>query len=141
MKVILLKDIKNLGKTGEVKDVKEGYAHHFLIPGGLAALPGNNQGKELRSEIAKKNLNQKAKSDEVKEIAAGLHGKTFIFNVKTDVKGHPYAAISPKEIAEKLGVDARFVRDHFKQIGVFPLIINFTPTVQAEVKIEIRKTT
>lgn len=138
MKIVLLKDIPNLGRSGETKEIKEGYAKNYLIPQKLGATPGSSLAKEVQNTIGSKKKEIKAKADDMKEKAANIQGKKFVFSVATDTKGNPYSSVGPKEIAEKLGIEERLVKEHFKKVGTFDLKIEFSKDITSNVKIEIK---
>jgi large subunit ribosomal protein L9 len=100
MKIILLKDVKKLGKKYEVKEVADGHALNMLIPNGLAitATPGNINMIEMRKkgdmfEIAKTKAEFDEVLNKVKEISVEISGKV-------NEKGHLFAGIHKEEIVE-----------------------------------------
>ena len=102
MKVILIKDVKGLGKAGEIKEAKDGYARNYLIPKRFAKLA-------TKEAIREWELEQKRKEEELKKEIAILNiFKQKIESVKLIIKhklganGHLYGAITNKEVAEKL---------------------------------------
>jgi len=110
MKIILSKDVPNLGKTGEIIEVKPGYARNFLIPQNLAVLPSSREGQTLRvaSSTRKKEI-VLVQEEKEKQIQA-LIGQTLNFSIKVNKQGKPYRAIQAKDIAEKLEIAANLVK-------------------------------
>ncbi|NQY94995.1 MAG: 50S ribosomal protein L9 [Campylobacteraceae bacterium] len=102
MKVLLIKDVKGLGKTGEVKEVKDGYGKNFLVGKGLAKLATNEVMNKYKADQKRK---EEAKAAEV-EDANALKEKlsTFKLTIKHKVgnKGALFGAITNKEISEEL---------------------------------------
>ena len=99
MKVILLQDVKNLGRRGEIKDVSAGFARNFLMPKSLAQL---STGKE--SWASENRLEEKGSAEErVKEAAFKFTNQTLEFVLPADSKGHLYAGLKESEILAKLG--------------------------------------
>lgn len=101
MKVILLNDVKKVGKKGEVKEVADGYARNFLIARGLAVVASKGA-----SEVLDKQNEQKAKEDEANKQEATktkekLEKLELVFKVKAK-NGRVSGSISTKEIAEEL---------------------------------------
>ena len=139
MKVVLISDVKNLGQTGEVKEVKDGYARNFLMAKGLAVQPTDLKAKEICKEKVKNSQEQKAKESDIIELSRNIDGKKFVFVSKTDEKGNLYGSVGPKEIGEKLGIDTSLVSEHFKKTGEYVLEIKFDLENRARVKIVIEK--
>lgn len=128
----------NLGKAGDIKEVKEGFAKNYLIPKALAVLPGDKKAQELRESIISINKQKKEKASGIEEKAKSIEGKKYVFVVKTDAKGNPYSSVTPKEIARKIGIDENLVKVHFKKIGIFPLKIEFGKNIESNVEIVIK---
>ena len=102
MEVIFIKDLKNQGKKGEIKEVKDGYAKNFLIKNGYAVMKNETSLKEL-----KRNLNNEKKLDEENRIKANklkesLEKETYKFKVKTGTSDKVFGSVSIKQIKEKL---------------------------------------
>ena len=115
MKIILLEDVKALGKAGEIVEVSNGYARNMLLP------------KKLGVEATSKNLNdlklKKAHQEKVaaenladaKDLAKQLSGAVITIPIKTGENGKVFGSVSAKEIAEAVkkqcGIDAERPRD------------------------------
>ena len=143
MKVILLEDVKSLGKKGQLVEVNAGYARNFILP------------KKLGVEATNKNINdlklQKAHEDKVaaeqlaaaKVLAEELKDKSV--ELKMKVGGRTFGAISTKEIAaaakEQLGYDIDkkkiSVNEAIKSLGVHNVKIKLHPKVTAELKVKV----
>lgn len=144
MKVILLEDVKNVGKAGEVVNVKAGYANNFLIRRNLAmeATPTNiNIAKTQRKALEAKAA---AALAEAKQQAEKLTGETFKFPVKCGEGGRLYGAITSIDLAKALqdagfDIDKRDIKlaDAIKQIGIYDADIRLHPDVTANVKVEV----
>ncbi|HRH23187.1 MAG TPA: 50S ribosomal protein L9 [Candidatus Magasanikbacteria bacterium] len=102
MKVLLLSDIKTLGKKGEIKEVSEGYARNFLIRQGLAEIATS---KTLSMIDSRKRKAEKAKAEEEKihrKVFSGLNGRNITVAAKVAGGTTLYSAVSPATIAEEL---------------------------------------
>lgn len=139
MKVILISNVENLGKAGDEKEVKDGYGRNFLLAKGLAVMPNDPKAKEIRQAKTESFQEQKAKKSDIIKLAKDLDGKKFTFSAKTDDKGNLYGSIGPKEIAEKLDIDADLISKHFKKTGIYEIDIKFDSENTASVKIVIEK--
>lgn len=146
MKVILARDIEKLGRTGEVVEVKDGYARNFLIPRGMAHLstPGNlrliEEGKRLKELRAKKELNQAEKlANKIKSISltvakeAGPDDKLFGSVTTID--------ISEALAEENIQIDKYDVllEEPIKELGIFHVTIKLHPEVSTQVKVWVVK--
>ena len=145
MKVILLEDVKSLGKKGQLVEVNAGYARNFILP------------KKLGVEATSKNINdlklQKAHEDKVaaeqlaaaKVLAEELKDKSVELKMKVGEGGRTFGAISTKEIAaaakEQLGYDIDkkkiSVNEAIKSLGVNNVKIKLHPKVTAELKVKV----
>lgn len=139
MQIILLEDIKNVGKKGERKEVKEGFARNYLLKQNLAVLPGEDAAQKVLAEINQRQELKQEKKHKLVELAKNIEGKTFNFKLKVDKKGHPYGSIGAKEIAKETGIPEKYINAHFKEIGIFELPIDFSQGVVSKVKISIQK--
>lgn len=147
MKVILLEDVKSLGKKGEVVNVNDGYARNFIFK------------KNLGVEATSKNLNdlklQKQNEEKVaaenlekaKELAADLAGKSITLSIKAGSDGRAFGSVSTKEISmaakEQLGYELDKKKMHLsepiKSIGTFTVPIKLHPKVTAELKVVVKE--
>ena len=143
MKVVLLQDVKALGKKGDVVEVKEGYAKNMLLP------------KKLGIEATPKALNdlklQKANADKkaaealaaAKELAAKLEAAPVKLAVKMGAGGKAFGSVSTKEIAEAiqkelgLEVDKKKITTDgaIKDAGTYTVNVKLHPEVTAKVKV------
>ncbi len=139
MKVFLIQDVKNLGKKGEIKEVNDGYARNFLFAKHLATLPSDNQTHEIMAEQKIHQAETKKHRQALEERIKELDGQTFVFARKADKDGHLYGALGAKELAEKIGVDAKMIKEQFKKIGEYPLSISFGQNLNAQIKIVVEK--
>lgn len=130
MKVILLKSVKDLGVTNEIKEVKEGYAKNFLIPAGLAKLVNKNDVFVLASQ-QKKVAREEAKSaKENLKLLNFLAGKIFNIKVKTDDKGSLYVKLNAEKIGKFLREQGYEIKDSWlnqkeviKKVGTYQLTL------------------
>lgn len=102
MEVLLLKDIKRLGKAGEVRKVADGYARNYLIPRGLAvpATPGAIKRTEVQKAIEAQR-EERIRND-ASALAEHLAGVTLNFKVKAGEKGRLYGSITAADVAAEI---------------------------------------
>ncbi len=102
MKVILLQDVKKIGKKGETVNVSDGYGVNFLIPRGLAKASTDSSQKQLARDNAAEEAHQKELKAEAEKVKAKLDGLTVEFALNVGSDGRVFGSISTKEIAEGL---------------------------------------
>lgn len=126
MKVVLLKDVKNMGRAGTVHDVSDGHAVNLLIPRKLAVLatPAAMKRAEATasSETARREMDRKMIEE---RLAALAEGRTVIVK-KANEQGHLYDAVDAKDIAEaaQLPVDVIRIEKPFKEIGTYEVPVS-----------------
>lgn len=102
MKVILLKDVKGIGKKSEIVNVKDGYASNYLIPQGLAIMQSEKALEILGEQKKAEAENIEKMKQKAREIAAKLEKITVEFEAKGSGDGRMFGTISTKQIAEEL---------------------------------------
>ncbi len=144
MKVIFLKDVENVAKKYEVKEVKNGYARNFLIPQNLvkSATRQNLKWLEAQKEIIEKEVEEDLKKTQ--EMASSIDGMEVAISLKVGEEGQLFESINNVKIAEKLkemGFDIKKseinLKEPIKQIGEFPVKINLDHNLEAEIKLII----
>ncbi len=145
MKVILLSDVKNVGKKGEVKEVADGYARNFLIKNGKAMI-ANEKGL---ADLAKQKEEDRKAFEEQKAQAEVLKGKveqlTLEFPVKVGKEGRTFGSVSTKEITEELQkkygitVDKKKFIDNgpFREIGAHKVKVELFKGVIAQLNVKL----
>ncbi len=144
MKVVLLKDIENLGKKYEIKEVSPGYARNYLIPKGLAKLATKEvvEWVTLQREKEMKNVEEKLK--EIQKLASSLDGQEILIEVKTGQKGQFFESITCQKISKELKKKGFEIKpkqielsNPIKEIGEFPVKIHLKENLEAEIKVII----
>ena len=145
MEVIFIKDLKNQGKKGEIKEVSDGYANNFLIKNGYAVMKNETSLKEL-----KRNLNNEKKLDEENRIKANklkesLEKETYKFKVKTGTSDKVFGSVSIKQIKEKLDEKYDISKNQIMldspltSLGYHKVCINLYKDINAIINIELTK--
>ena len=145
MKVILLQDVKSLGKEGEIVNVNDGYARNFIIPKKLGVEANSKNMNDLK---LKKNNEEKI-AKENKEAAEKLAGELKAGQVELKIKvgegGKAFGSVSAKEIAaavkDQMGLDVDKkkiqLKETLKTLGTHIVPVKLHPEVTAELKVEI----
>ena len=144
MKILLIKDIKSLGKKGEIKEVKEGYGRNFLIAKGFAKLATKDVIKEWEEEQKK---NAEIEALEIAELTKEkevLEKLTINITKKLGNNGHLYGAVTKEDIAEalkeqtKIEIDKKQINaKNIKSIGEHIVDIKLGHSIHAKLKINV----
>lgn len=144
MKIILLKDVKKLGKKDDVVNVSDGYARNFLFPRKLAleAKESNLNLLNNRKEAERKQRLQEV--EEAQKLADKLKNQEIILKVKSGDNGKLFGSISGKDIADELkerfnlDIDRRKVNvETIRQLGVYDVEIKLYPEISTKIKVKI----
>ncbi len=103
MKVILTSDVEKLGKSGELKDVADGYARNFLIRQKLAVPAAGGAYRAWQHDIASREEKRKREREEAEIAATRIGSTTLTMGVKVGDGGKLYGSITAKDIADALG--------------------------------------
>ena len=144
MKVVFVKDIKNIGKKGEIKEMNDGYARNFLIAKGFAVQATSGVIQKIEKETAEKNASHTRKIQELKKLADSIKGLKLHFTLKAGDKGELFGSVGQKEIEKQLiqykVVDARAQMEHpIKSTGEHQVVINVGENVTTTIIIEVKK--
>lgn len=145
MKVLLIKDVKSLGKTGEVKEVKDGYGKNFLVAKGFALHATPEVLEEYKLEQAKKAEIEAKEIADAKEIAVKLEAQKFTIKHKVGANGHLIGSVTNKEISEVLKEQADIVLDKklitldnkIKATGIYEVDCKLGHGIHAKAKIDV----
>jgi large subunit ribosomal protein L9 len=102
MKVVFLEDVSAKDKKGDIKEVSDGYARHFLLPRGLAIAATAGAVKSAQKLTEERERKRKRQHDEYVELAKQIDGKELKFQGKSSSKGTLHGSITSADIAAKL---------------------------------------
>ncbi|KEI94370.1 50S ribosomal protein L9 [Clostridium botulinum] len=144
MKVILLKDVKSLGKKGDLVNASDGYARNYLIPKKLAEQATENNVHILNNKKEAERRQKLKELEEAQKLAKSLMGKEIKFKVKIGENGRLFGSITSKDISEKLkeqyNIDIdkkKIVAETIRQTGVYEAEIKIYPEVSTKVKVSV----
>ncbi|HHZ19975.1 MAG TPA: 50S ribosomal protein L9 [Firmicutes bacterium] len=145
MKVILLQDIKAIGKKGDIKEVADGYARNYLFPKKLAIEATAGNLKSLDQEKQAQQHKKAVEEAKATELAAKLNQLKLHFKVKVGEGGRLFGSITGKEIADKikqtanLDIDKRQVElgETIKTLGTHQVTIRVYPGITATVQVQV----
>ena len=147
MEVILLEDVKSLGKKGELVKVNEGYARNFLIKKnlGVEATAKNKNDLKLQKQHQEKLAQEKLEAAQA--FAQELKEKSITVSIKTGSGGRSFGSVSTKELAvaakEQLGYDLdkkkMILPEPIKSPGIFDMPIKLHPKVTGSIKVIVKE--
>ncbi|MBQ3279087.1 MAG: 50S ribosomal protein L9 [Clostridia bacterium] len=145
MKVVLLKDVKNIGKRDEILNVSDGYARNFLFPQKLAAEATPGTLKEIERKRAAQDAREAERRAEAEAKAALLKNKVVNLEVKCGEKGRLYGSVTTAEVAEALEkqhgiqVDKRKldIGDPIREIGMRDITVWLYSGVTTPMKLSV----
>lgn len=145
MKVILLEDVKSLGKKGEIVNVNDGYARNFILPKklGLEATSKNLNDLKLQKQNDEKVAQEKL--DEAKALAEEIKEKSITVKIQAGVEGKVFGSISSKEIATEakkqlnMDIDKKkiVIPDAIKSLGTYNVNIKLHKDVTATLTVKV----
>lgn len=146
MKVILLKDVKKLGKAGEVANVADGYARNFLLAQGLAEQATGASLKKVEKIKTDKAAAEKAMAEELRKRAEKVSGKKITITAKAK-DGKLFGSIDAGKIAEEiksqLGVEVEGssveLDSPIKEVGELNVNVSFSDEIRAKLAVEIKE--
>ena len=147
MKVIILENVKSLGKKGEIVNVNDGYARNFILPKKLGV---EATGKNLNDLKLQKNNEKKVAQenlDAAKELAAELSAGKVELAIKVGEGGRTFGSVSSKEIAVavkdqmQLDIDKKKIqlKESIKSLGTHIVTVKLHPEVSAELKVVVKE--
>ncbi len=147
MKVVLLSDIKKLGKKGDVVELAEGYAKNFIIPKKMGVEASKENLNTLKLRKASEERQAKEKLEAANALAKKLDLATIYVTIKAGKEGKAYGSISTKEIyqaiVEQLGIEVDkkkiVLAEAIKSFGTHTVVIKLHPSVQANLKICVKE--
>ncbi|MEK7512534.1 MAG: 50S ribosomal protein L9 [Patescibacteria group bacterium] len=147
MKILLIKHLESLGRRGEIKNVAEGYARNFLLPGKFAVVANEANVKKyanIENQVESKQVNKKLKTPE--EIAARLRTISIVLAEKADDSGTLFAGLTKEKLVQLLaakGIDLKTkqidLAEPIKKIGDYRIGVNISASFKSEFRVSIKK--
>lgn len=145
MKVILLQDVKALGKKGDVVEVSEGYARNMLLKKGLGKEATGKNMNDLKLQKANAEKIAREALEAAQKLGEEMSGKEIRIPVKTGEGGRVFGSVSSKEIAEEIKKQLGYEVDKkkiqldtpIKALGVTNVAVKLHTKVTAEIKVHV----
>jgi large subunit ribosomal protein L9 len=144
MKVILKRDVKGLGREGDVKDVKDGYARNFLFPTGKAMIADGGALKNWERHRAEREERDRSEREAAEATAERLREMKLEIAVKAGEKSRLFGSVTNREIADliaKEGIEidrhSIHLREPIKTLGDFKADVHVMAGVDAQVTVSV----
>ena len=145
MKVILLQDVRSLGKKGDIVEVNDGYARNFLLKTKKGVEANNKNMNDLKLHKANQDKIAQEQLEAARELGRKLEESKVTVSIKTGEGGRAFGSVSSKEIAaaaqEQLGLDIDKkkvqLKEQLKSLGTFHVPVRLHPKVTAELTVNV----
>lgn len=145
MKIILLQDVKSLGKKGEMVDVSDGYARNFILPKKLGVEANASNMNDLKLQKANQDKIAQEQLEAARQLAEQLQTKEVVLRMKSGEGGRAFGSISSKEIAvaakEQCGLelDKKKIQlpEAIKALGAYEVSIKLHTKVTGKLKVKV----
>ena len=145
MKVILLEDVKTLGKKGDIVDVSDGYARNFVLPKKLGVEANAKNKNDLKLQKANADKVAQEQLEAAQELAKALETKEVTLTIKSGEGGRTFGSISSKEIAQAakdqcgLELDKKKIQlpEAIKALGAYEVGVKLHPKVTGKLRVKV----
>ena len=145
MKVILLQDVKSLGKKGEIVNVSDGYARNFVLPKKLGVEANTSNMNDLKLQKANADKVAQEQLEAARELAALLETKEVVLKMKSGEGGRAFGSVSSKEIAAAaktqcgLELDKKKIQlpEAIKALGIHEVNVRLHTKVTGRLKVKV----
>lgn len=145
MKVILLEDVKSLGKKGDVVDINDGYARNFVLPKKLGIEANNKNMNDLKLKRANDEKIAREQLEAAQDFAKEMEQEEVVLSIKAGEGGKTFGSISTKEIAQgykqqqgkEIDKKKIILPEPIKSFGVFEVGVKLHPNVTGKLKVKV----
>jgi large subunit ribosomal protein L9 len=144
MKVILKRDVKGLGREGDMKEVKDGYARNFLLPTGAAAIADKGAVANWERHRDQREERDRHARSEAEALAERLSALSLTIPVKAGERGRLFGAVTSHQVADAIhreGIEldrhALHLREPIKALGEYKIDVRLMPGVEATVNLSV----
>lgn len=147
MKIILIQDVKKLGKKGEIINVNDGYARNYILPQKLGIEANSKNLNDLKLQKIKEEKDAQKLLDDAKELAEKIGGQVVAVKIKGGEGGKVFGSISSKEIAEAmkkqcgLEIDKKKIQlqEPIRSFGTHEVGIRLHPQVTGTLRVKVEE--
>jgi len=145
VRVILKAEVRGLGRTGEIKDVADGYARNYLLPKGLAIEATGGTLKLLAQERESEKTKKDRAHQDAEALATRLRDVTLVFKLKAGEQGKTFGSVTAKEVADALKREVKaeidktkvVLHEPLRSLGVHTVEVRLLSDVRANVTVAI----
>jgi large subunit ribosomal protein L9 len=145
VRVILKAEVRGLGRTGEVKEVADGYARNYLLPKGLAIEATGGELKVLAQERQSEKTKKDRAHQDAEALATRLGEVTLVFKLKAGEQGKTFGSVTAKEVADALKKEAKadidktkiVLHEPLRSLGIHKVEVRLLSDVRANVTVAI----
>ncbi len=148
MQLLLVDDVPNLGKAGDVVEVKPGYGRNYLLPQGLATNVSDHNLKLLEGHRQRVQQLREAKLADLHVMAEQIQRLTLTIEANANEEGHLYGSVGAPEIAAALKAmnlnvepDAIRLEGPIKEVALYAVKVHLAPEIESEVKVLVISST
>jgi large subunit ribosomal protein L9 len=148
MQLVLTEDVPNLGKQGELVEVKPGYGRNYLLPNGLATIPSEHNLRLLDRYKQRVQAAREARIADLKVLAEQIQRVTVTIEANANEEGHLYGSVGAPEIAkalkaQNLSVEADMVRMEgpIRECALYAVKLHLGHEIDSEVKVLVTRQT
>ena len=146
MKVVLLQDVKSIGKKDQLVNVSDGYARNFLFPRKLAKEATAGAINDVKTKESAKAHHKQEEINAANEVKAKIDGKIVALKAKAGKEGKLFGAVTSKDVAaemkKQLGVDIdkkKLVMDDIKLFGSYDCAVKIYPEITAKITVKVEE--
>lgn len=147
MKIILIQDVKKLGKKGEIIEASDGYARNYILPQKLGIEASNKNLNDLKLQKMKEEKDAQRVLDEAKDLAEKIGGQVVTVKMKAGEGGKVFGSVSAKEIAEAmkkqnaLEIDKKKIQlqEPIRSFGFHEVGIKLHPQVTGTLRVKVEE--
>ncbi len=145
MKIILSKDVKSLGKKGDVVEVSDGYARNYILPRKLGIEASNKNMNDLKLQKANQEKMAQEQLEKAQEFARAMEEDEVVLSIKAGEGGRTFGSVSSKEIAQgykdqcgrEIDKKKIVLPEAIKSFGVFEVAVKLHPKVTGKLKVKV----
>ena len=146
MKVVLLQDVKSIGKKDQIVNVSDGYARNFLFPRKLAKEATAGAVNDVKTKESAKAHHKQEEINAANAVKAKIDGKIVALKAKAGKEGKLFGAVTSKDVAaelkKQLGVDIdkkKLVMDDIKLFGSYDCTVKIYPEITAKITVKVEE--